>query len=711
MKSHLITLFLLMGLSMTAFAEQTLLDDIQFSDKGDTLIFANQYLTLKFDRQRGNWLELRYGNDNHLTDGRDAAVRALIDESAIPAGTNHLLHYSLMPSPGNDSIDLILDYDLKDYPQLKMQSIYRLYPGKARLLRMASLTNRTDERIKLWGFKFDLPRVALGDPEKNTVDSPGPWFPTSYIGTQRPYLDLIDKTLYFHSAPETGFGLLRLSNDTQKLSLVAWMETDGQVNYQPSIRGEEQRLTLSFSNYRGYWLLPNMTISSDPMIIEWIKGTPFEALQPYREMVCDRLPLGPASEWVRDAVILEVYPRYFKDGFRGITRRLSFYKEIGFNCLYLMPHWSGGYSPINLFQVNPEYGSQEELQELVRSAHTLGMRVLFDMVIHGMNENSPLMKESPELFCKDIKGEIVRHPTWRSMTFDWANPEYQDYMVSLVQHDVDRYDIDGYRVDAAAFKGPNWDPTLPYPAFRSGAAAPELMSKMLAALQATKPEAVLLSEVFGPLFHHVCNFVHDNQTEAAQMMIEMIEAGSATADTYKAHMADVFDMLPTGANRVFFTRNHDTSWFYHFYGYSRLFLVFEAIHALCAIPEVFGGDPEHAPNPDDDPDIFEFYRRLFALRNQFKPLINAPPLFRSVACSNPMVFSALKGRDGHYLVILVSMSDRQQVATLQFDQSLGAINPNIRFTSLDHSDVLMKNFSINLEPFAVLISEIPSHKE
>ncbi|MEJ7712336.1 MAG: hypothetical protein WKF84_21385 [Pyrinomonadaceae bacterium] len=38
--------------------------------------------------------------------------------------------------------------------------------------------------------------------------------------------------------------------------------------------------------------------------------------------------------------------------------------------------------------------------------------------------------------------------------------------------------------------------------------------------------------------------------------------------------------LPIGANRVFYTRNHDTSWFYHFNGYTPRFMSMEAVRRV-----------------------------------------------------------------------------------------------------------------------------------
>jgi glycosidase len=686
--------------------ELTLLNDIRVRTSNDSLFFFNNRLSCRFDLHTGDWSVLAYPQIGNIIARPSPSVDILLNNQLYFHDNLKFSGYEYRVFVPEQRVELTLFYQAKDDSSLTLSSQYSLFTDSPRLQRSASIHNHSETTFKLSGFRFDLPGAAIGNPADCRLDAPGPWFPATFIGPQKPYNELVNQQITFHSAPEAGFGLMVLSNPKKNLAIATWMETDGEVDYQPSVRGDGRLLTLSFTDNRQYRLTPNMTVVSDPLMIEWTGGSMADALKPYRRMVCEHFPLGPSPEWVNGAVILEAYPRYFKDGFRGITARLPFYREVGFNCLYLMPHWLGGYSPIDLFQVNSDYGSEKDLQELVKTAHSLGMKVLFDMVIHGMNEKSPLMMERPELFCKDKDGNIVRHPTWKSMTFDWASPDYQAFMMSLVQHDLDVYDIDGYRVDAASYKGPNWDPMLPYPAFRSGAAAPELMANMLETLRRTKPDAVLLSEVFGPLFHHICNFVHDNQTEAAQMMIEKIDAGEATAETYKTHLADVFDMLPPGANRVFYTRNHDTSWFYHFKGYTPRFLAFEAVHALCAIPEIFSGDPDHGPNPEDDPATYNYYQQLFALRGKYKTLVEGRPLFREVVSSNPLVFSAIKEWGDQRMLILVSMSRQKETVTLQFDPSIGRIASVVRLIGLNKNEAIMKDSMLTLEPFAVFVGEL-----
>ncbi|HVF26917.1 MAG TPA: alpha-amylase family glycosyl hydrolase, partial [Pyrinomonadaceae bacterium] len=425
-------------------------------------------------------------------------------------------------------------------------------------------------------------------------------------------------------------------------------------------------------------------------------------------------PAPDTPKWAREIVILEVFPEYFPGGFRELTKKLSFYKGVGFNTIYLMPHWVGGYSPIDLYRVEPSLGTADDLKEVVRVAHALGLRVLFDMVIHGFNTKSPIVTERPDLFGRDESGKLALHRTWKSVSTDWASAAYQQYMIDIALHDLKTYDIDGYRVDAASYKGAGWDARVPYPAYRSGSAAPELMTRMLRAMQEKKADTILLNEVFGPVFYSVSNLSHDNQTESPQLLLEKMEKGEYNAAHYKHHIANVFDALPAGANRVFYTRNHDTSWFYHFNGYTPRFMAMEAIHAFFGIPEVFAGDPKHKPGPEDDAGVYDYYRKLFAVRQTFPALVKGEVLLRDVECDNSQIFTGVRRLNNQRVLVAISLSDKEESATLRLPETA---NPARRGTKPKMRDVITGRelesgdsgsgaIKLKLKPFQVLVGRL-----
>ena len=242
-------------------------------------------------------------------------------------------------------------------------------------------------------------------------------------------------------------------------------------------------------------------------------------------------------------------------------------------------------------------------------------------------------------------------------------------MADIARHHVEDYGIDGYRLDAAAYKNGSWHASLPYPAYRAGSAAVDLMRAMLAAMRELKPEAVILNEVFGPAFYQVCDLVHDNMTMGPTMFLEAVDAGEATAESYKLHLADVFDCLPEGAPRVMFTRNHDSSWFYHFNGYTKRTLALDAINAFFGIPEFFSGDPQHSPLPEDDPAVLDHYRHIWGMRRLFPELRRGKIWLREVRSSQEMVFAGARQLGERLSVVVVSLSEQVEEVqiTLEID--------------------------------------------
>ncbi len=168
-----------------------------------------------------------------------------------------------------------------------------------------------------------------------------------------------------------------------------------------------------------------------------------------------------------------------------------------------------------------------------------------------------------------------------------------------------------------------------------------------------------------------------------------------------------------GANRVYYARNHDTSWFYHFNGYTRRFMALDAIHALFGIPEVFAGDPENGPHPDADPGVYGYYQKLFALRKRWPEFAPGNVLLREVECNNPWVFSGLRKAENASALGLVSLSDQSE--TVEFTFRAAGIGPAGELKLLDvqtgETIAVQKKrgtnvASVNLKPYQVLVGRL-----
>src|SRR5271168_5088827 len=129
--------------------------------------------------------------------------------------------------------------------------------------------------------------------------------------------------------------------------------------------------------------------------------------------------------WLREGVIYEIFPRNFSaDGnFKGITARLDELKAMGVNIIWLMPIHPLGekmrkgtlgspYAVRDYYAINPDYGTEADLKQLIAEAHKRGMKVIMDLVANHTAWDSVMM-EHPEFYKQDASGKIIPPvPEW-----------------------------------------------------------------------------------------------------------------------------------------------------------------------------------------------------------------------------------------------------------------------------------------------------------
>jgi glycosidase len=116
-----------------------------------------------------------------------------------------------------------------------------------------------------------------------------------------------------------------------------------------------------------------------------------------------------------------------------------------------------GYWPKNLYDTEEHFGTWTELRELVRAAHRRGIRVLLDLVINHVHEDSPFFTDNPSSFF-NYPMEICQEIGWsRPITcwftsflpdLNYGNPEVVYYMLEMCAWWALETGCDGYRVDA-----------------------------------------------------------------------------------------------------------------------------------------------------------------------------------------------------------------------------------------------------------------------
>lgn len=215
------------------------------------------------------------------------------------------------------------------------------------------------------------------------------------------------------------------------------------------------------------------------------------------------------TEWWRDAVIYQVYPRSFKDSngdgmgdLGGVTEKLPYLKQLGVDAVwlspfYLSPQHDAGYDVADYRTIDPRFGTLDDFERMKDQAHELGLKIIVDLVPNHTSEDhewfqaalaSPIgSPERARYMFRDGKGENGELPpnNWKSLfggpawsrihdgqwylhLFDssqpdlnWENPEIWEEFRSVLRFWLDR-GVDGFRVDVAhgmvkAEGLPDWD--------------------------------------------------------------------------------------------------------------------------------------------------------------------------------------------------------------------------------------------------------------
>ena len=139
--------------------------------------------------------------------------------------------------------------------------------------------------------------------------------------------------------------------------------------------------------------------------------------------------------------------------FADIT--LNHIKQAGYNTIQLMaimehPYYgSFGYQVSNFYAASSWFGKPEDLKYLVNKAHTMGIRVLLDLVhshaVKNTAEGINMFDGTVYQFFHD--GEKGEHPAWDTKCFDYGRTGVLHFLLSNLKFWMTEYHFDGFRFD------------------------------------------------------------------------------------------------------------------------------------------------------------------------------------------------------------------------------------------------------------------------
>lgn len=422
-------------------------------------------------------------------------------------------------------------------------------------------------------------------------------------------------------------------------------------------------------------------------------------------------------DWVKNANIYEVNIRqYTPEGtFRAFGAHLPRLKEMGVDILWLMPIYPiskinrkgsmGSYYAVGDYKgVNRDYGTPEEFKVLVQQAHGLGMKVILDWVPNHTGWDNPWIKEHPEWYTKNAKGEMTdpigedgKNWGWTDVAdLDYSHMDMRQAQIDAMKYWVESFGVDGFRCDVAK--------EVPDEFWMDVRSQLDSIRPVFMLAEAEHPphrnsESFQMS--YGWSFHHIMNDIAKGEKDP-----------TAISDWLKEDR----EKFQKGYHMYFITNHDENSW--NGTEFERLG---EGVETFAVLAFTFDGMPliysgqEAGLNKrlrffDKDTipwgayPMKEFYGTLLQLKHENKALWNGTEGGEPKILSNSnekAVFSFLREKDENRVVVVLNLSNEPQEVSLSGKDYIGDYTNVFANRSLTLTEDMV--FQLNPWDYVVLV--------
>ena len=380
-----------------------------------------------------------------------------------------------------------------------------------------------------------------------------------------------------------------------------------------------------------------------------------------------REDLPGAPVWGKDTLLYHIFPDSFADQkagisdrsfevtgedgqtsrakhggtLRGVTENLPYIRDLGMNCIYLNPIFRSAschkYDTIDYFAIDPCLGTKEDLVDLVKKAHELGIRVILDGVFnHSGSGFAPFLDVLEKGEASDNTSwfyhlsfpvKFEDPPNYEAFAYvkempklNTSDPKVRDYCCEVGRYWIREAGIDGWRLDVANEVDHDF-----WRAFRK-------------AVREEREDALLIAEIWedatcwlqGDQFDSSMNY------QFADICRDFFAKGSITADAFDQRINRMYFRYSesTAAVQMNFLDTHDVPRFLEYCGGDQKKMAVAAAFLLLfpGIPSVFYGDElgvrggteetyrQIMPWKEEKGALYKVYRDLARLRQQYEIL-------------------------------------------------------------------------------------------
>jgi hypothetical protein len=327
----------------------------------------------------------------------------------------------------------------------------------------------------------------------------------------------------------------------------------------PRVYGQAGRLIIEHEFQKELWLRPGERHEVARQVIQHGHADWQAAASAVDECWQSAGYTPPADRplWAHNAIIYEA-EMGFHGTIRQLTSQLDQIQAWGFNTVYLMPWHGGNYSTRDYRQIEPSYGTLADLRVLTDAAHALGLKVLFDLLLVVVDDDSPYLRAHPNWFYRDATGNILPHPVWQGNCLDPASPGFRSFLIEYAVWCCTELGADGFRVDSSAHRGGCWHSSFGLQPHEHSQAVFTLLQDLRASIRANHPDAILLAECFGPQQTPVCDLVGFQWIIWLDWLMRQLLDGTLTGAALQRILGEHFLSMPRDTWLTTYTHTHDT---------------------------------------------------------------------------------------------------------------------------------------------------------